>query len=63
MTEEEIAQHVKAAGMEATAARFPTEVREALEALGRHRAALVRNHDPALEPTPAFRAPAAGGAA
>lgn len=49
----------KAAGLAATAARFPDDVREALGSLARHKAALPRSSDPRLEPTPAYRAPQA----
>jgi hypothetical protein len=59
MTEQEIAALAKAAGLEALAARFPEDLRAALESLARHRAALRRSADPALEPTPAYQAPGA----
>ncbi len=49
----------KAAGLEATAARFPDDVREALATLARHKAALPRTSDPRLEPTPFHQAPRA----
>jgi hypothetical protein len=49
----------KAAGLAATAARFPDDVREALAALARHKAALPRSSDPTLEPTPAYPGPRA----
>jgi len=54
MTEEEFAAIAKAAGLDATAARFPDDVRAALAQLARHRAQLPRSSDPGLEPTPAF---------
>ena len=47
---------VKAAGLEATAARFPEDVREALKVLAQHKAALRPSNDPRLEPTPTHRA-------
>ncbi|MCX8132717.1 MAG: hypothetical protein N3D18_01990 [Roseococcus sp.] len=58
MTDEEIAALAKAAGLEALAARYPEDLRAALETLARHRAALRRDADPMQEPTPAFRLPA-----
>lgn len=58
MTDDEIAAIVKAAGLEATAARYPADVRAALAQLARHRGQLPRSSDPALEPTPAFSLPA-----
>ncbi|MBX9750562.1 MAG: hypothetical protein K5Q68_13335 [Roseococcus sp.] len=45
----------QAAGLAATAARFPADVEEALASLARHKAALPRSSDPILEPTPAYR--------
>jgi len=48
---------VKAAGLSATAARFPDDIAEALATLAKHKAALPRSSDPRLEPTPAYRAP------
>jgi hypothetical protein len=59
MSEEEIAALVKAAGLEDLAAKHPADVREALATLAKHRAALRRTSDPALEPTPAYQGPAA----
>ncbi|HEV7455379.1 MAG TPA: hypothetical protein VGN96_01275 [Roseococcus sp.] len=56
MTDEEIAALVKAAGLEETAARYPADVRAALAQLARHKGQLPRSSDPALEPTPSFRA-------
>jgi hypothetical protein len=55
MTDDEFATLVKAAGLEATAARFPGDVRAALAMLARHKNQLPRTGDPTLEPTPAFR--------
>jgi hypothetical protein len=49
----------QAAGLAATAARFPADVAEALATLARHKAALPRSNDPALEPTPAYAGPRA----
>lgn len=54
MTDDEFAAIVKAAGLEATAARYPADVRAALAQLARHRGQLPRSSDPALEPTPVF---------
>lgn len=45
---------VKAAGLEATAARFPGDVQEALALLAKYRATLPRSSDPKLEPIPAY---------
>jgi hypothetical protein len=55
MTDAEFAALVKAAGMEATAARFPADVRTALATLAKHKGQLPRTSDPTLEPTPAFQ--------
>jgi hypothetical protein len=44
----------QAAGLAATAARFPADVQEALASLAKHKAALPRSNDPTLEPTPAY---------
>ncbi len=44
----------QAAGLAATAARFPADVEEALATLAKHKAALPRSSDPRLEPTPAY---------
>jgi len=44
----------KAAGLAATAARFPADVQEALATLAKHKAALPRTSDPTLEPVPAY---------
>ena len=50
---------VKAAGLEATAQRFPDDVREALALLAKYKATLPRSSDPTLEPTPGHKAPQA----
>jgi hypothetical protein len=52
--DETTATLAKAAGLAATAARFPADVEEALASLARHKAALPRTSDPRLEPTPAY---------
>lgn len=49
----------QAAGLTATATRFPADVQEALATLAKHKAALPRSSDPALEPTPAYHGPRA----
>lgn len=49
----------KAAGLEATAARFPDDLREALAMAAKHKAALPRTSTPGLEPTPFHQAPRA----
>ena len=54
-----IAALAKRAGLEATAQRFPDDIREAITSLAKHRAALPRSNDPTLEPTPAYTAVAA----
>ena len=50
---------VKAAGLTGTAAHFPADIADALASLAKHKAALPRNSDPTLEPTPAYHAPVA----
>ena len=50
---------VKAAGLSATATRFPADIADALASLAKHKAALPRTNDPRLEPTPAYHAPVA----
>lgn len=55
LTDEEFATLVKAAGLEATAASFPGDVRTALATLAKHKGQLPRTSDPTLEPTPAFQ--------
>lgn len=47
---------IRAAGLEATAARFPDDVTEALATLARHKASLPRSTDATLEPLLAPRA-------
>jgi hypothetical protein len=49
----------EAAGLAATAARFPADVQEALATLAKHKAALPRSNDPRLEPIPAYQVPRA----
>lgn len=46
-----------AAGLAATAARFPDDVRQALATLEHHKANLPRSNDAGLEPLPAYAAP------
>ena len=57
MDEATLATLAGAAGLTATANRFPDDVREALATLARHKANLPRSSDAGLEPLPAYRAP------
>ena len=45
---------LRAAGLEATADRFPEDIRDALATLAKHKANLPRSSDPRLEPTPPY---------
>lgn len=57
MNDPALAALVAAAGLTATAERFPDDVRDALATLARHKANLPRSNDATLEPLPAYRAP------